>query len=177
MKVTRLSLRALWIAVVALTISCGGSTPTGLSSAAAPPPSGNLIGSLLGNLGLLECSPLPPVSVSQTVGYAGGTIQVGPHTLVIPRGALSRSVTITADAPSGTVNVVRFTPQGLTFQVPASLTMSYANCSLVNRLLPKKIAYTTDELRILELLPSLDLFSFKKVTAPLRHFSSYAVAW
>src|SRR4029077_2757231 len=128
-------------------------------------------------LGLLQCSPLPPVSVTQTVGLAGGTIKVGPHTIVIPAGALRSTVTITAVAPSGTVNVVRFTPQGLTFQVPASLTMSYANCSLVGRLLPKKIAYTTDELRILELLPSLDLFSFRKVTAPLRHFSQYAVAW
>jgi len=175
MKATRVSLRALWIAFAALTISCGDSTFTGLSSADVPNTS--LIGSLAGNLGLLQCSPLPEASVTQTVGPAGGTLTVGPHTLVIPAGALNSSVAITAVAPSATVNVVRFTPQGLTFQKPALLTMSYANCSLVSRLLPKKIAYTTDDLRILELLPSLDLSSFNKVSAPLQHFSQYAVAW
>ena len=175
MKVTRRSLRALCIAAIALTISCGESTPTGVAS--APAPNGDLIGSLAGDLGLLRCSPLPAASATQTVGPSGGIIRVGPHTLVIPPGALSQTVTITAVAPSGSVNAVRFTPQGLTFQTPASLTMSYANCNLVSRLLPKKIAYTTDDLRILELLPSLDLFSFDKVTAPLRHFSQYAVAW
>jgi hypothetical protein len=175
MKVTRLSLRVLWIAAVALTISCGESTPTGVSS--APVPNGDLMGSLAGGLGLLQCSPLPAASATQTVGPSGGIIRVGPHTLVIPSGALSQTVTITGVAPSGTVNAVRFSPQGLTFQIPASLTMSYANCSLASRLLPKKIAYTTDALRILALLPSLDLLSFNKVTAPLHHFSQYAVAW
>ena len=75
------------------------------------------------------------------------------------------------------VNGIRFEPEGLQFASSASLTMSYANCSLVSRLLPKKIAYTTDDLRILELLPSLDLSSFNRVRAPLQHFSQYAVAW
>ena len=175
MKARRPPLRALWIAVIALTVSCGDSTPTSLST--APAPDASLIGGLLGNLKLLQCSPMPAASATLTVGPGGGTIKVGPHTLVIPPGALSSSVTITAVAPSATVNAVRFTPQGLTFRIPASLTMSYANCGLLNQLLPKKIVYTTDDLRILELLASLDLLSYRKVTAPLRHFSQYAVAW
>lgn len=126
--------------------------------------------------GLLTCSPLPADSVTQTIGPAGGTLVVGPHTLSIPPGALAAPVTITAVAPSDTVNRVRFAPQGLTFQTPATLTLSYANCQRVLGL-PAQIAYTTDALAILEILSSVDNGQTATVTAPLQHFSDYAVAW
>src|SRR5439155_26123280 len=57
------------------------------------------------------------------------------------------------------VNQVRFFPEGLTFASPASLTMSYANCDALSQLEPKQIAYTTDALAILALLPSVDVLS------------------
>ena len=43
----------------------------------------------------------------------GGTITVGSHRLVIPRGALERKVQITAEQSTGRVNSVRFSPEGL----------------------------------------------------------------
>ena len=86
-------------------------------------------------------------------------------------------MTITAVAPSDTVNQVRFFPEGLTFASPASLTMSYANCDALSQLEPKQIAYTTDALAILALLPSVDVLSQQQVTGQLQHFSTYAVAW
>jgi hypothetical protein len=55
--------------------------------------------------------------------------------------------------------------------------MSYANCGRVTWLLPKRIAYTTDALLILELLASLDNPLARRVSADLDHFSTYAVAW
>lgn len=171
MKTARILLCALLVALAGTLASCGDSTPT------APTASPSLLGSLGSQLGLIKCAPLPYDSVTQTVGPAGGTIQVGPHSLWIPAGALSQPVTITAVAPSDTVSAVRFGPSGLRFQRPASLTLSYANCSLVARLLPKRIAYTTDDLRILEYLLSVDLLSLRKVTGSLQHFSVYAVAW
>jgi hypothetical protein len=76
---------------------------------------------------------------------------------------------------SGSVNSVRFSPEGLRFARPAQLTMSYRNCVLT--LLPKRIAYTNELLRILDLLPSRDLLLNKTVTAPVDHFSRYAVAF
>ena len=39
------------------------------------------------------------------------------------------------------------------------------------------IAYITDRLRILDLLPSLDNPLLMRVSAPLQHFSRYAAAW
>src|SRR5256886_133984 len=119
---------------------------------------------------------MPPPT--QTVGVGGGIISAGPHKLVIPRGALSQPTTITMTVPTGLgVNAVKFQPEGLQFQVPAALTMSYANCSLLGKLLPKRIAYTTNNLQILYYLLSLDNLFSKYVTGKVNHFSSYVIAW
>src|SRR5574341_205468 len=122
--------------------SCTGDppAPTGI---APPPPSQDLIGSLLSTTGLLKCDKLPYATTTQTVGPEGGTIVVGPHSLVIPKNALEGSVSITAEAPSSNVRAVRFYPSGLEFEKPATLTMSYQGCNLLGSLLPKRVAYTT----------------------------------
>ena len=120
---------------------------------------------------------MPADSVTETIGPEGGVIHVGPHKLSIPPGALAEPVTITAVAPSDTVNRIVFAPEGLTFAQRPRLTMSYANCNLLGRLVPKRIAYTTDGLDILSYLLSLDNLFRKQVTGRLDHFSRYALAW
>src|SRR5947209_15188424 len=146
MKPTRFLLALLMAGLLGLSTSCGTeSSPTGLAPAVAP--SADLIGSTLGTVtntvtGLLvQCTPLPYASNSKTIGPLGGTLQIGPHTLTIPAGALSTPVLISGDAPTDQVNSVRLYPEGLQFSRPASLTMSYSNCSLLGSLLPKRIAY------------------------------------
>lgn len=167
MKATRLARAALAGGVIFALLSCGDRAPL------APLPAD----ALFGPTGLLSCSPLPADSVTQTIGPEGGTLYVGAHRLSVPAGALLEPVTITAVAPSGTVNEVRFQPEGLTFARSAALTMSYANCDLLGSLLPKRIAYTTDLLGILEYLPSVDNLFAQRVTGQLQHFSTYAIAW
>jgi hypothetical protein len=142
-----------------------------------PPPTALLGGGWGWVPGLLTCTPLAYDSVSETIGPAGGSIQVGPHVLVIPAGALTSPVTISAVAPSDTVNQVRFQPEGLQFQRPAALTMSYSNCALLGLWLPHRVAYTTDALQILEYLLSVDNLPSHTVTGYVEHFSTYAVAW
>ena len=137
---------------------------------------GLLTDSLLHTAGLVRCTPVPYDSVTETIGPLGGTLQVGPHTLAVPAGALVLPTDITAVVPSDTVNEVRFQPQGLVFLQPASLTMSYANCDLLGVLLPKNIVYVGDSLEILDVLRSIDVLQ-GTVTAPVSHFSGYAVAW
>lgn len=127
------------------------------------------------NLSLLSCSTQQYVVVSKVVGPAGGTIVVGTHKLVIPEGALGKNYTIRAEQITGRVNSVRFAPEGLKFAKPAKLTLSYSNCSPL--LLLKRVVYTDELLRILELIPSLDNLKTKTVTGDIRHFSRYAVAW
>jgi hypothetical protein len=126
---------------------------------------------------LLQCSPLPYSAVTKVIGPAGGTITVGPHTIVFPAGAVKTLTAITGEVISGRVNSVRFSPAGLEFPTGSrpQLTMSYANC--VPLPLPKKIAYTTELLSILEVLESLDDAARMKVSARLDHFSRYAVGY
>jgi hypothetical protein len=133
------------------------------------------VGTLLNVTDLLVCSSQPYDVTRQNIGSDGGTIEVGSHTLVIPAGALQRRTLITAEQMPGRTNSLRFSPEGLRFEKPAKLTMSYRNCLLV--LVKKSIVYTDENLKILEILRSLDLFGQRSVSAPIDHFSRYAVAF
>jgi hypothetical protein len=183
MKRTRLiSMMFLGLLMVAGT-SCTTDNATGPTEPALTPEMGLFDnGGLLGTgllKGLLYCSPLPNSSTSKSITTAGGTINMGPHSIYFPPGAVSRTTTITAQVVSDSVNSVRLLPEGLKFNRgrPAVLTLSYSNCSLLTRLLPKKIVYTSERLNILEVLLSLDNIFTRKVSAPLDHFSRYAVAY
>ena len=169
---------ALLAGVLLVGVSCTSDQtplePTPTSSMEQPSPLlsgvpivGNLLQGLLENLDLQTCSTQPYAKTTKAIGRMGGTIVVGTHRLVIPPGALRGPVTITAEQVPGHVNSVRFAPEGL--------RMSYQNCTLLA--LGAKIVYTDEGLRILELLPSLDLRSLTSVTGRIRHFSRYAVAW
>ncbi|HEX5438426.1 MAG TPA: hypothetical protein VFW98_14825 [Gemmatimonadaceae bacterium] len=177
---------------LAVGISCtSDSFPTGPTApeatTAVPAPSPSLLGGLLGTLsnvpivsGLLTCSPQPYAADTLVVGSDGGTLHIGPHTFVIPRGALSSPVRIIGEAPSDKVVSVRFQPEGLRFNrrhLP-QLTLDYSSCGLVANILPKQIVYTDDSLNILTVLTgSLDNLLSDRVSAPIKHFSRYAVAW
>lgn len=176
MTTTRLLRPVLALATCLLVVTCA-DPPSGPLDAGRGGPTAGLLGSLAQPTGLLQCSPLPYDSVTQAIGPEGGVVRVGPHKLSVPPDALVDVVTITAVAPSETVNRVAFQPEGLVFERPAHLTMSYANCDLLGVLLPKQIAYVTEGLDILEYLLSVDHPASRTVTGRLDHFSSYAVAW
>jgi len=155
--------------------ACSGDQPL-----PSEPAQASLLGGLTGTLNavLLSCSPLPSSRSSATIGSQGGVLVVGPHVLVVAPNALSQPVTITGEVVSGSVNSVRFSPEGLQFSGDgAALTMSYSNCSGLGMLLPKKIAYTNELLSILSVLNSLDLSGQQRVVGQLKHFSRYAVAY
>ncbi|MGH7559634.1 MAG: hypothetical protein ACRENB_01310 [Gemmatimonadales bacterium] len=177
MRRTRLSLFAgLGLAAVIGVASCVSET-----TAPTPPPSQSLLGGTLSKVTatLMLCSPQPYAATSRTIGKAGGTIPMGPHVLTIPAGALGKNVVITGEVMSSYTNSVKLSPEGLKFAKgkPATLTMSYSNCLGKDLPLPKKVAYTTDDLELLKLLSSLDLAGSDKVSAQLDHFSRYAVAY
>ncbi len=170
-----MNLRHLWysapLAVVLLSCSDPGPVAPDLH---APRLEANTVGS---TGGLLPCRPLAYDSVTQTVGFFGAVLRVSRHTLFIPPLALTHPVRITVVVPSDTVNVIRFEPEGLVFNYPVRLTMSYANCDAGAFTDLRRIAYTTDALQIVEYEPSVDDVIGKKVTARLAHFSLYALSW
>ena len=126
---------------------------------------------------LLACPQEEEASGQADIGPEGGTLWIGPHRLVVPAGAVDSVVRITGVAQADSVISVQFSPEGLTFDQPARLTLSYASCPLIPSLSPKHVAYTSDVLDILQVLSSTDDLLDQRVSADLDHFCRYAVAW
>ena len=123
---------------------------------------------------LTTCAVGLTYSASQVVGEMGGTINIGPHRIDIPRGALSRAVTISAVAPAGDRMLVDFQPHGLEFSKPVELKLNYVGCATNPASL--QVVYLNDAARMLEYLPTQVHATGGKVSAQLRHFSKYALA-
>ncbi len=162
-------------------VSCSDQSPTAPERAAitteqAPLLLGDLTNTL-SDVSLLRCTPMPTARAQAWIGPNGGRIDVGPHSLVVPPGALTHGVLIRAEAPRDNVNRVEFQPHGLEFNRPARITMSYANCQGLASLLPRRIVYIDGNLNLLEVLESVTNLREREVSARLEHFSDYAVAW
>jgi hypothetical protein len=179
MKTVRFTIAALALSASVFVASCSDSpTAPPAPQATAQLPQGELLDGVLRLLGLVKCTPLAADTESRTIGPWGGTINVGPHRLVVPAGALDRYVTITASIPANSnVNRVTLLPHGLEFERAAALTMSYQNCDGLGSLLPKRIAYVDNALDVLYYLLSIDNLWTNKVTGKIDHFSDYAIAW
>ena len=142
---------------------------------------------------LIACTPLAYDSVTQVIGPAGGFLVAGGHVLVVDSLALSSPVSITAVAPSQSVNLVRFRPEGLKFKpgvhgIGALVATNLDNCNVhPNQVL--QVVNVTDSLSILAYLQaptstdSAVVVKYKTylgslwVGGLLHHFSNYAVAW
>jgi hypothetical protein len=131
----------------------------------------------LARVELLRCAPLEYSGDAEVIGPNGGEIKVGPHKLVIPKGALATEQLIVAEAPMGSLVRVTFQPHGLRFSVRSQLTLSYAHCMRPDSF-TYRIAYVDDNGKtILEFPPSADDKTLKAVNAGIDHFSSYVVAY
>ncbi len=134
--------------------------------------SGFVNGLVIGN-----CTNAPRFELSKPVGPEGGKLQMGPHTLDIPAGALSETVVITATSSGSKGNAVTFGPEGLRFKTFARLTLSTANCSGLGPFRLPFVVYTDDLLNILEREPSIPNLHAKRTTGLITHFSRYAIAY
>jgi len=159
------------LGTASLGLTCRSDRPllTGIASSLSPSPTNQS--------GLLSCTPLRSTTVKQSVGPGGGTMVIGPHVFVVPPGALAAPVVITGKTTGDAGNAVYFKPAGLVFSIPASLTLSYANCNTLGSTASKEVAYTSDSLFIVYYVSSADAPSAKTVTGRIDHFSAFAVAW
>jgi hypothetical protein len=182
MSITTVRRSAALLALVAVTASCSSDSITGPAPEAQPEAQAGLLDGLIGGIGgtvrgLLTCQVDETRTTTQTIGPAGGTIFVGSHSLTIPYGALTESVTITATAPAGEHVELALAPHGLQFERNVTLRMSYADCGLVRALL-LRIAYVDREsLTILEVLPSFPDLWRQRIIGTTDHFSSYMLAY
>jgi hypothetical protein len=125
----------------------------------------------------VSCRPLKKDKKDKDFDAKGGSLDIGPHTLVVPAGALSKKIKITAEITGDSLNTIKLSPEGLQFQSSAYLFLSYANCDppFSTQL---EVVYTSDDLSaILQQLASFDSKTDKTVVGLLSHFSQYAVAY
>jgi hypothetical protein len=172
------SLSILLAFVVGVSCTPGDLGPTEASVPASesiglPAPPGSI--DTITTANLLFCSEQRYEKTTKRVGPKGDKIGFGRHVLTIPEGALSKNVTIVAEQLTGSVNSVRLSPDGLRFAKPARLRLEYGNCPSIRQ--EKRVAYTDELLRVLELPPSEDYPEYEYVTAEIEHFSRYAVAY
>jgi hypothetical protein len=180
----------LTLVALAFLLACGEPTaPATPAVVVAPPvvhPDANLIGitngilnitngvtTLLGDL--LPCNVTTDQWNTANIGPDGGRVNIGPHSLVIPRGALRTRTQITAHAVRGNHVRVEFSPSGLQFAQPAELTLSYGACKAPGKSV--QVVYLKTDDKITETEPSKDYPQYKYVQAAIKHFSSYAVAY
>jgi hypothetical protein len=186
-------LRGLPVLLAIVAAACAGDLPTAATTAAsieepigpAEPLSARIkddddedldLLRQVPNVGLFPCASPDFGSVTRRIGPWGGRIDVGPHTLFVPPGALRRPVDITATAPAAPVVRVTFKPHGLKFRTSATLILSYKHCGAVGPRRPK-IAYIDEiDSSILQLLRTKHHWHRQSVSASLRHFSGYAIA-
>jgi len=176
---------ALLAGASAAASSCGDPSPVGVEP--------RLAAQKFGAGRLISCTPVAYDSVTRVIGPAGGVLVAGGHVLFVDSLALSTAVSITAVAPSQSVNVVRFRPEGLKFKngvhgIGALVATNLDNCNVhPNQVL--QVVNVTDSLSILGYLPaptstdSAVVVKYKTylgslwVGGLLQHFSNYAVAW
>jgi hypothetical protein len=129
---------------------------------------------------LLRCEPLEFAADAEVMGPQGGQLKIGPHTLVVPKGALDREQLIAGEAPTSALVEVHLDPHGLQFAKSAQLTLSYDHCMRPDKY-TYRIVYAEDDdglgTKILEFPPSEDDKTLKKVEADIDHFSRYMIAY
>ncbi len=186
MKAVPMLVTALLLGAGAAISGCADPATTGPAAGAVQASVGNIATQnhsaarrVAGNAALVsKCRPLAPETAHRVIGPAGGTLTIGPHTLTVPRGALSRHVAIRAKIAGGqSINVVEFKPAGLVFQTPAVLTMSYTNCDREGRTTSSAIAVVDDTLGVVDYIASTDDAATSTVTGSVPDLTNYAVAW
>ncbi|MFN0182035.1 MAG: hypothetical protein ACKVZ0_24795 [Gemmatimonadales bacterium] len=127
---------------------------------------------------LLICDPLQYTAQIKIVGPEGADLDVGPHKLSIPAGALTTSTVITAEALTSLNVEVKFSPHGISFAKRPTLVLSYKHCyTRANADAPYDVVYLGKNKQIVEWWATTDSKDYGLVSAAIGHFSTYAVAY
>ena len=122
---------------------------------------------------LVMCDPLQYVGQTKIIGPLGGSIDFGPHKLLIPAGALATWTVITAEAPTTLGVSAVFSPHGTRFLVQPELILSYKHCRGLSPQ-AKAVGYIVNG-QITERPYSQDRQSDGLVRSWIGHFSEYAL--
>ena len=162
------------LVAVLLAIACG----IGEDATTAPRLKVERSGSQFGNSALapghvVACERRVAEADSALIGPSGGTLRVGTNELVVPPGALLEPVILRGEVPADTVASIRLFPEGLTFRRPAGLVLDVSGCADPGD--AAKVLYLDDAGNVLEEIDALYSPWWKRVAAPIDHFSRYAL--
>ena len=189
------------LAGLALLSACSGeptSAPLPPAAPAAPAanaPSADLLGGLIGTIqgtlnlvvGVHRTAPLlAPITVSQTIGSAGGTLTIPAAgvTVTVPQGALNAPTVITMTARSGLLVAYDFAPHGIVFAKPLVFTqkLTGTDASILTAPLLQLGYYSDPSLLgqlgglVSQLLGGSVNYQSWTFTSNIPHFSGYMIA-
>lgn len=131
---------------------------------------------------LLVCPTSSTTSASALVTpLAGGVISAGGISVAVPAGAVLSATTITLTVPASQYMEIDVSAAGVDhflFELPVTVTMSYARCSRSNIDRSALTAWyiDRDSKALLEEMPSIDDKLLRTVTFTTGHLSGYALA-
>ncbi len=187
----KISLRRIGVlaAGLALVSACGieqtsAPAPTAPTSGLLDGLVGGLVSSLTSVTGVQRTTPLASaITVSQTIGSAGGTLSIPAAgvTVVVPAGAVSSNTNFTMTARAGSLIAYDFAPHGITFAKPLVFTQSLSgtNATLLSAPLIQLGYYSDPSLLtavgglVSELINgNVNLLNWT-FTSNIKHFSGY----
>lgn len=130
---------------------------------------------------LVQCPVNQTSTTSALVGPLGGIVDLGGTKVEIPAGALLSPVTVTVTEPASQYMEITVSVEGsehFVFELPVTVTLSYARCSRSNiNLVPLTAWYIDSETHeLLEPMIGVDNKLTRTITFATPHFSGYAVA-
>ena len=120
-----------------------------------------------------SCTVTSPISGSARIGPFGGILDVGPHHVIVPPGALTQTVTLTGRVPAGNKLQIELGPEGLEFKRPAVLILDASGCSSLPASL--YIDYVDQDGTVLQRIQAVFSALLHIIVAPIEHFSIYAL--
>jgi hypothetical protein len=118
----------------------------------------------------LQCSVSAPLTGMARIGPAGGMMDIGPHRLIIPAGALTTDVDVKGVVPAGNTLQIQFYPEGLHFNKPAGLILDASSCAGV-----PDVVYINEKGGENEVIHAIFSEWWHVIAAPLDHFSMYVL--
>ena len=149
------------------------SRSTALSDARVPGAPGSIGAVDAPGAGSLKgCTSRAPQYGTATIGPSGGDLIVGSSRLIVPPGALTKTVQISGTTTDDATPTIYLEPHGLQFNKPAGLILDASNCTDVpSAVYISEIGVASE--------PILAAYStwWRTIAVPIDHFSGYAVAF
>lgn len=116
----------------------------------------------------VACTVPAALTGSALIGPSGGELDVGPHRLIIPPGALTAVTLVSGTVPAGSTIRIDFEPEGLQFKKPAGLILDASSCAGV-----PNVVYLNEDGGIEEHIEAIFSNWWHTIAAPIDHFSGY----